>query len=73
MTESNEFFKASLPIQGRLCTESLDKRKERQKKNAQAMAASRSAETPENTKERTEKDALTKAASRRAESPEKTK
>ena len=32
MTESNGFSKATLPMQGRLCTESLDKRKERQKR-----------------------------------------
>ena len=63
MAESNELFKASLPMQGPQCTESLDKRKERQEKNAQAMAARRSAASFENRTERQEKDAQAKKPS----------
>ena len=54
-------------------SEALEKKKERRKKNAQAMAASRSAASPEKTKERQEKNAQAMAASRSAETPEKTK
>jgi flagellar biosynthesis GTPase FlhF len=51
----------------------LDKRKERQEKNAQAMAERRSAESFENRTERQDKDAQANAASRSAESTEKKK